>query len=160
LPAPQRPIPPDVQSASGEEAPFYIPLTGPNSRPRRTLKHNETFAVFDSHGDIGATAGGTDGLFDCDTRFLSHLALLINGTQPLLLGSAIRDDNLNYYVDLTNPDLYEGDRIWLPKDTVHIGRTIYLREGSLRERIALTSPTSSKCAASAASGAGKVGAAC
>jgi glycogen debranching enzyme len=138
LPVSPRPIAPDVQIAPGEEAPFYIPLTGPNSRPRRTLKHNETFAVFDSHGDIGATAGGTDGLFDCDTRFLSHLALLINGTQPLLLGSAIRDDNLNYYVDLTNPDLYEDGRIWLPKDTVHIGRTIYLREGSLRERLALT----------------------
>jgi glycogen debranching enzyme len=144
LPAPQRPIAPDVQSASGEEAPFYIPLTGPTSRPRRTLKHNETFAVFDSHGDIGATAGGTDGLFDCDTRFLSHLALLINGTQPLLLGSAIRDDNINYYVDLTNPDLFEGDRLWLPKDTVHIGRTIYLREGSLRERIALTNHGASR----------------
>ena len=94
--------------------------------------------MFDSHGDIGATAGGPDGLFDCDTRYLSHLELLINGAQPLLLGSAIRDDNLNYHVDLTNPDVYENDRIVLLKDTVHIARTIYLSDGSLRERIALT----------------------
>ena len=56
-------------------------------------------------------SGGNDGLFDCDTRYLSHLELLINGAQPLLLGSAIKDDNLNYYVDLTNPDIYNDDQI-------------------------------------------------
>jgi glycogen debranching enzyme len=92
----------------------------------------------DSHGDIGASAGGPDGLFDRDTRFLSHLELLIHGTQPLLLGSAIKDDNLNFYVDLTNPDIYADDRIVLLKDTIHIGRTIFLHDGSLRERIALS----------------------
>jgi len=120
------------------EAPFYIPATGGTSRPRLTLKHNDTFAVFDSHGDIGVTAGTPDGLFDRDTRYLSHLELLINGEQPLLLGSAIRDDNLSFHVDLTNADVYEDERIVLLKDTVHIGRTIYLSNGSLRERIALS----------------------
>ena len=124
--------------AAPGEAPFYIPVTGAASRPRRTLKHDDTFAVFDSHGDIGATAGGPDGMFDRDTRYLSHLELLIDGTQPLLLGSAIRDDNLNFYVDLTNADVYENDRIVLLKDTLHIARTIYLSDGSLRERIALS----------------------
>jgi glycogen debranching enzyme len=126
------------KSVAPGEAPFYIPATGATSRPRRTLKHNDTFAVFDSHGDIGATAGGPDGLFDRDTRYLSNLELLLNGAQPLLLGSAIRDDNLSYHIDLTNADVYENDRIVLLKDTVHIARTIYLSDGSLRERIALT----------------------
>ena len=126
------------QPAAPGEAPFYIPATGAASRPRRTLKHNDTFAVFDSHGDIGAAAGGPDGLFDRDTRYLSHLELLLNGAQPLLLGSAIRDDNLSYHIDLTNADVYENDRIVLLKDTVHIARTIYLSDGSLRERIALS----------------------
>jgi len=65
------------------------------------------------------------------------LELWINGEPPLLLGSAIRDDNLSFYVDLTNADIYEDDHIVLLKDTVHIGRTIYLSDGSLRERIAL-----------------------
>jgi hypothetical protein len=64
------------------EAPFYIPATGPASRARRTLKHDDTFMVLDSHGDIGASAGGPDGLFHCDTRFLSRLELLLNGMQP------------------------------------------------------------------------------
>jgi glycogen debranching enzyme len=127
-----------VVPPAGVEAPFYIPATGPTARPRRTLKHNDTFAVFDSHGDIGASAGGPDGLFDCDTRYLSHLELMINGTQPLLLGSAIKDDNLNFYVDLTNPDIYADGKIALLKDTIYIARTIYLCDGSLRERLALT----------------------
>ena len=119
------------------EAPFYIPATDAPARPRRNLKHNDTFAVFDSHGDIGASAGGEDGLFDCDTRYLSHLELLINGSRPLLLHSAIDDVNLSYYVDLTNPDIYTDNKITLLKDTIHVSRTMYLCDGSLRERIGL-----------------------
>jgi glycogen debranching enzyme len=120
------------------ETPFYIPATDAPARPRRTLKRNDTFAVFDSHGDIGASIGGQDGLFHCDTRYLSHLELLISGSRPLLLHSAMRDDNLNYYVDLTNPDIYIDRKIVMLKDTIHVSRTIYLKDGSLRERIALT----------------------
>ena len=81
--------------------------------------------MFDSHGDIGASAGGTDGLFNCDTRFLSHLELLLNGMQPLLLGSNLRDDNTLLTVDLTNPDIYFDDHLVLPKDTLHVVRTIF-----------------------------------
>ena len=120
------------------EAPFYIPATNSPSRPRRTLKHDDTFAVFDSFGDIGASAGGPDGLFDRDTRYLSHLELLIEGAQPLLLHSEIKADNLSFSVDLTNPDIYREGQLRLPKDTVHIARAIYLYRGSLRERVCLT----------------------
>ena len=55
-------------------------MTGPAARPRRTLKHDDTFIVLDSHGDIGASAGGPDGLFNADTRYLSRLELVLNGT--------------------------------------------------------------------------------
>src|SRR5467141_494778 len=109
-----------------EESPFYIPMTGPAARPRRALKHGDTFVVVDSHGDIGASAGGPDGLFDADTRFLSYLELLLDGAQPLLLGSNVRDDNTSLTVDLTNPDIYADDHLVLPKDTLHIVRTIFL----------------------------------
>ncbi len=70
-----------------EESPFYIPMTGPAARPRRALKHDDTFVVLDSHGDIGASAGGPDGLFNADTRYLARLELVLDGVQPLLLGS-------------------------------------------------------------------------
>jgi glycogen debranching enzyme len=120
-----------------DEAPFYIPSTGPSARPRRVLKHGDTFAVFDSHGDMGASAGGPDGLFDHDTRYLSRLELLINGMQPLLLGSGVRDDNLTLTADLTNPDIYFDNHIVLPRDTIHIVRTAYLWNGAVHQRIAL-----------------------
>jgi glycogen debranching enzyme len=129
---------PTASPIAPTEAPFYIPATNSPSRPRRTLKHDDTFAVFDSYGDIGASAGGPDGLFDHDTRYLSHLELLINGTQPLLLHSEIKADNLSFSVDLTNPDIYRDGKLWLPKDTVHIARAIYLYNGSLRERMCIT----------------------
>ena len=119
------------------EARFYIPATGPATRPRRTLKYGDTFIVVDSHGDIGTSAGGTDGLFHCDTRFLSHLELLLNGLQPLLLGSNVRDDNSQLTVDLTNPDIYYDQHLVLPKDTVHVVRTIFLWRDTAYHRFAI-----------------------
>ncbi|HEY1361742.1 MAG TPA: amylo-alpha-1,6-glucosidase [Xanthobacteraceae bacterium] len=119
------------------EAPFYIPATGPASRPRRTLKCNDTFIVVDSHGDIGATAGGPDGLFHADTRFISYMELLINGAQPLLLGSSVRDDNTSLTIDLTNPDVYVEDHLVLPKDTIHVVRTMFLWRDTAYQRLAI-----------------------
>src|SRR5260221_13916056 len=119
------------------ESPFYIPMTGPASRPRRSLKHDDTFIVLDSHGDIGASAGGPDGLFNGDTRYLARLELILDDLQPLLLGSNLRDDNSVLTVDLTNPDIYRDGRIVLQKDMLHIVRTIFLWRGTAYQRIGL-----------------------
>ncbi|MGY8661972.1 amylo-alpha-1,6-glucosidase [Bradyrhizobium sp. UFLA05-109] len=120
-----------------EEQPFYIPMTGPAARPRRSLKHDDTFIVLDSHGDIGASAGGPDGLFNCDTRYLARLELVLDDLQPLLLGSNLRDDNSALTVDLTNPDIYRNGRIVLQKDLLHIVRTVFLWRGTAYQRIGL-----------------------
>jgi glycogen debranching enzyme len=119
------------------EAPFYIPMTGPAARPRRSLKHDDTFIVLDSHGDIGASAGGPDGLFNADTRYLARLELVLDDVQPLLLGSNMRDDNSALTVDLTNPDVYRNGRIVLQKDILHIVRTVFLWRGTAYQRIGL-----------------------
>jgi glycogen debranching enzyme len=119
------------------ESSFYIPMTGPAARPRRSLKHDDTFIVLDSHGDIGASAGGPDGLFNADTRYLARLELVLDEVQPLLLGSNMRDDNSSLTVDLTNPDIYRGGRIVLQKDMLHIVRTIFLWRGTAYQRIGL-----------------------
>ena len=47
----------------------------------------------------------------------------------------MRDDNELYTVDLTNPDIYEGQRLVLQKDTLHIVRTIFLWEGTAYQRL-------------------------
>jgi len=119
------------------ESPFYIPMTGPGARPRRSLKHDDTFIVLDSHGDIGASAGGPDGLFNADTRYLARLELVLDELQPLLLGSNLRDDNSSLTVDLTNPDIYDGGRIVLQKDMLHIVRTVFLWRATAYQRISL-----------------------
>src|SRR5216684_3987365 len=119
------------------ETPFYIPATGTATRPRRTLKYGDTFAVVDTYGDIGASAGDADGLFHNDTRFLSHLELLVNGQSPLLLGSNLRDDNSLLSIDLTNPDFYVDGRIVLQKDLLHIARTTFLWRDTAYQRLAI-----------------------
>ena len=133
---------PALQAAVSPEAAipqvdFYIPATGPASRPRRTLKHDDTFAVVDSHGDIGASAGGPDGIFHADTRFLSFFEFLLNGMQLLLLGSNVRDDNSLLTVDLTNPDIYFDKRLVLPKDTLHVVRTFFIWRGAVYQRFGI-----------------------
>lgn len=127
---------PENTFADVTEASFYIPAAGPASRPRRTLKHDDTFLVVDSHGDIGVSAGDPDGLFHADTRHLSRFDFRVDGLDPLLLGSNLRDDNTALTVDLTNPDLFFDDRLVLSKDTVHILRTLFVWRGALYQRFA------------------------
>jgi glycogen debranching enzyme len=121
--APALPIEPD----------FTITATQP-SRPPRVLKSGDTFVVLDGRGDIGTLADESAGLFHDDTRHLSRLELLVNKRPPLLLGSTLRDDNSAFIVDLTNPDLMDGQRIVLEKDRVHILRTIFLWRDTAYQR--------------------------
>src|SRR5271168_986593 len=127
--------PPEIEPLS--EASFYIPVTEPATRLRRTMKQDDCFLVFDSHGDIGASPGGPDGLFNRDTRYLSHFELLINGLQPLLLGSNLSDDNCVLSVDLTNPDIYYDNRIILQKNLLHVARTVFVWRSALFHRFAV-----------------------
>ncbi len=115
---------------------FYISTTGP-AKPRRTLKHDDAFIVVDSSGDIGASAGGADGLFYKDTRYLSRFELLLNGMRPLLLDSNVRDDNSVLTVDLTNPDFYFEQQLALRKDTLHIVRTAFLWRATAYQRLGI-----------------------
>jgi len=117
------------------EAAFAITATRP-TRPPRTLKYGDTFLVLDGRGDIASPLGGSAGLFHLDTRYLSRLELLVDGMQPLLLGSNLRDDNLAFFVDLTNPDLMSDRTVVLEKDTVHILRTIFVWRGTAYQRLA------------------------
>ncbi len=126
----------DAYSTEGHEAAFTITATQ-SSRPPSTLKYGDTFVVFDGRGDIAAASGGSAGLFHLDTRYLSRLELLVNGMQPLLLGSNLRDDNSAFFADLTNPDFMSDERIVLEKDTVHLLRTIFVWRGTAYQRLAV-----------------------
>jgi glycogen debranching enzyme len=118
---------------------YYILATA-SGAARRTavLKHNDTFAVFDYFGDIGALGGAEQGLFHEDTRYLSLFRLRLNGRQPLLLSARVKDDNARFGADLTNPDipLGRGDVV-LSRDLIHVFRARFLWHGAWHERIRL-----------------------
>jgi glycogen debranching enzyme len=102
------------------------------------LKHGQSFALFDDHGDIVSGRHRADGLYHRDTRVLSEWRLQFNGHQPLFLSSTLRDDNAALIVDLTNPDIYAGDRLLQPRDTMHIVRTIFLWDNGCHQRVAMS----------------------
>jgi glycogen debranching enzyme len=128
---------PEKRSLEPDVGAYYIAATAPGPYTRRALKHGDTFAVFDAHGDIGASPDRSDGLFFRDTRHLSLFALTVNGHQPLLLGSTVFDDNAVLTVDLTNVDMYVRGHLVLPKDTLHIVRTVFLWKETLFVRIGI-----------------------
>ncbi|WP_414473920.1 glycogen debranching N-terminal domain-containing protein [Microvirga sp. M2] len=106
-------------------------------RALRTLKAGDAFAVLDTNGDCGSIPDSPEGLFFQDTRYLSQLELRLDGRRPLLLGSAIQDDNAALTVDLTNPDIRPGEDDALPRDIIALNRTKFLWQGVLYERIGL-----------------------
>ncbi len=133
----------DMEAKSLSDSPdeistFYIQATESlQERWPRTLKNGDSFALLDALGDVvepGLTPGG---LFHLDTRHLSELQLLIDGQRPLLLSSAVENDNVVLTADLSNPDIYQGGKIVLPRETLHIRRSKFLWEGTCFERIAI-----------------------
>jgi glycogen debranching enzyme len=105
----------------------------------RNLKSGDAFAVFDAFGDILSTDGsGSQGFYYKDTRYVSGCVLLLNGERPLLLNSSIRNNNVLLRVDLTNPDIIIDGKILVPKDALHIKRSVYVWAGALYQRIRVT----------------------
>jgi glycogen debranching enzyme len=104
-------------------------------RRTRTLKHGDTFAVFDYRGDIGSETGSSEGLYQRDTRVLSEFALLLEEARPVLLSSMMQDDNTAFSADLSNPDLMVGDEIALRREQIHLHRLRFLWEGACYERL-------------------------
>jgi glycogen debranching enzyme len=128
----------EIVEASPSQAEFYIPATSSfQERSLRTLKHNDTFAVFDQSGFMVAGAGRPEGLYHCDTRFLSGFELMLNDARPMLLSSILRDDNVMLTCDLTNPDIYLKGELILPRDEIHIGCSKFLWRGVCFQRILL-----------------------
>jgi glycogen debranching enzyme len=132
----------DGSAPAGGRAPiaqFFIPATASlQERRPRTLKHGDTFAVFDHNGDALSGPGSPEGIFHRDTRYLSHLHLTINGKRPMLLSSTLRDDNATLTCDLTNPDLFDQKgKLTLEHDLIHMRRTRFLWNSGCYERLAV-----------------------
>ena len=128
-----------LADAPGAEPAEYA-VSAPASlqeRRTRTLKHGDTFGVFDDNGDVLAGEGFAEGLYHRDTRHLSRLELAFAGVRPILLSSSMRDDNATLTCDLTNPDLTNGQGGAIEHDLLHIRRSKFLWAGSCYERVAV-----------------------
>src|SRR6202795_55283 len=104
-------------------------------RRTRTLKHGDTFAVFDQRGDIGGEPGNSEGLYYRDTRILSQFTLLLEEARPLLLSSMTQDDNAIFSADLSNPDLLVNGQIALRHEQIHLHRLKFVWDGACYERL-------------------------
>jgi glycogen debranching enzyme len=115
---------------------FYILATDSSADdPKRVLKHGETFAVFDLHGDIQANSVCQEGVYHDGTRFLSHLTLKVGPTRPFLLNSNVQQDNVLLVANLTNPDIYQAGKVIMPRGILHITRTKMLWQATCYETL-------------------------
>jgi glycogen debranching enzyme len=97
------------------------------------VKEGETFLYSDLEGNLDHGGDYGLGLYSKDTRFLSHFRMTVSGRDPVLLSSSSERAYMSY-VDLTNPDLYEGEVLSVPQQTLNI-RRIRAINGRLFERV-------------------------
>ena len=122
------------------EATVFVPgVVSLAASSRRTLKHGDTFGMFDEFGDVLEVPHSPYGLFHHDTRFLSRLLLTVEGHRPLMLSSTVQTDNVTLDVDLTNPDIFTGGELLLSKDTFHVARAKFLWQASCYELFTIAS---------------------
>ncbi len=106
-------------------------------RPYHALKSDDSFAMFDTLGDVVAASGSNDGLYHRDTRFLSQLSLLVGGKRPLLLSSGVSADNLMLTANLTNAALRDGAGGEVEQGVIYIRRSTFLAGGTCLSRLGL-----------------------
>ncbi len=117
---------------------YYILASAYTDAPRRVLKSGDTFALFDSRGDVQSIGNGEQGLYHQGTRFLSSLTLRLWSRRPLLLSSTVSRDNTLLVVDLMNPDIYRDQQLVVPRGTLHVFRSKFLWQGACHERLRLS----------------------
>ncbi|HYU56694.1 MAG TPA: glycogen debranching N-terminal domain-containing protein, partial [Actinomycetota bacterium] len=96
-------------------------------------KEGETFLYSDTEGNLDDRRELGLGFYHQDTRFLSRFLMRLSGREPVLLSSSAERAYMSY-VDLTNPDLFEGDQLAVPQQTLNV-RRIRTINGRLFERI-------------------------
>ena len=114
---------------------YYILASTSANQLARVLSYGDTFAIFDAQGDMDGAGLQPQGLYHRGTRYLSRLSLRVQGYRPLLLSSSIVENNALLVVDLSNPDIYEGRELRIPRGTLHIFRSTFLLGGTCYGRL-------------------------
>jgi glycogen debranching enzyme len=101
------------------------------------LTHDRLFLLVNQRGDISPAGVCSFGLFQDDTRILSHSALSACGGPPVLLSAQVPSP-YEAQIDLAVKDLPFGGNPWDPKNVIHIRRELVVAD-RLVERLTLTS---------------------
>lgn len=101
----------------------------------QALKDGDLFLVADRWGDL---TGGSDGLFDHDTRILSKLIMTVGTGRPSHLSSGVSRDNVFFTAHSTNLPLPPMGGRSAPAGVLHLERRRYLWSGQLHERVLIT----------------------
>ena len=110
-----------AEPAAAQEQPAQPVLVTDLASKTLAIKEGPTFLYTDLEGNIDRGAATGLGLYSRDTRFLSHFRLRVNDRELVLLSSSSERGYLGY-VDLTNPDLFDGDRLSAPQQTINVRR--------------------------------------
>jgi glycogen debranching enzyme len=114
---------------------FYILASSSlGDKESRVLKQGETFGLFDRHGDIRPLGFEDHGLYHEGTRYLSRFILRLEERAPLLLNSAVKEENDFLLVHFTNPD-FTTDGELVRKGTLHVHRSLFIVNGSCHEEL-------------------------
>jgi glycogen debranching enzyme len=115
---------------------YYVLATSSLADDRTcVLKYGETFAVFNRLGDIEGIGVSEQGLYHRGTRYLSRLALRLNGSVPQLLRSTIHEDGSLFTIDMMNSDVYRSGRVIVPRGALHVFRSKFLWKEACYEKI-------------------------
>jgi glycogen debranching enzyme len=118
-----------------EDARHILAASSLTDEPIRVLKDGDTFVLFDQHGDIRPGRNGEEALYHDGTRYLSRLALELEGARPFFLSCNISDDNDQLSVALTNPDLCRDGRVYLPLGSLHFALKKFLWLGACYQEL-------------------------
>jgi glycogen debranching enzyme len=100
-----------------------------------TLKNDQLFLLVDQSGNVAPAGNCSLGLFDEDTRILSHYELRLAGGPPSRLSTQVIQPYTSQ-IDLTVTDHEFDGNSWDPKHAVYVRRELLL-EHSLTERLTL-----------------------
>ncbi|MGH7778997.1 MAG: amylo-alpha-1,6-glucosidase [Candidatus Binataceae bacterium] len=115
---------------------YVLASSGPTTGENRVLADAQSFAVFDTMGDIASSPLEALGMFHRDTRFLSRFELLIDAKAPCFLNSYLSDDNAELVINLTNPHLRaNAGAISVPRTSIQLERIWVLDDAALFHRI-------------------------
>lgn len=125
--------------ASGDRAtePYYVVAhSAPSLEHSRVLRQGDAFALLDPFGDVpGQDITSAFGLFHAGTRHLSRSWMTFSGKRLLLLGSHVNIESGVLRVEMTNADLLRGEKVAIPRESMHLERSAFLWQGCLYESI-------------------------